>query len=79
MKRYRIIDNQFPDGQGWWLWTKDEPLTKKELLDLFRSYAEDDEIDLPKNKKDFNFDFIQDLWECTIVEMKGAKNESNNK
>lgn len=68
MKKYQIIDRQFSDGQGWWTWTKDEPLTKKELLELFRQYADDDGIELPKNKKDFDFDFIQDLWECEIVE-----------
>lgn len=70
MKKYYIVDNQFADGQGWWTWTKEEPLTEKEIKELFKSYAEDDEIELPKREKDFNFDFIQDLWECEIVEIK---------
>lgn len=68
MKKYMIIDNQFADGEGWWTWTKKDPQTKKQILDLFRQYAEDDEIELPENKKDFNFDFIQSLWDCTIIE-----------
>ena len=70
MKKYIIIDKQFPYGGGWWTWTKDEPLTKDEVLELFREYAYNDEIELPKRRKDFDFNFIQDLWECEIKEYK---------
>lgn len=69
VKRYCIKDLQFSDGQGWWTWTKDKPQTKKQILEMFRQYADDDGIELPKNKKDFDFDFIQDLWECEIKEV----------
>lgn len=68
MKKYIIIDKQFPYGGGWWTWTKDEPLTKDEVLDLFRQYADNDGIELPEGG--LYFDFIQDLWECEIVEYK---------
>jgi len=69
MKRYKIIDLQFEYGGGWWSWTEKTPQTKKQILTMFRGYAEDEGITLPKGK-DYNFDFIQDLWECEIVEVK---------
>ena len=68
VKRYYIKDLQY--GSNWWEWTKDEPLTKSEILEMFREYAYNDDIELPKNRKDFNFNFIQDLWECEIKEVK---------
>ena len=71
MKKYYIKDSQFTDVQGWWTWTKDQPQTKKQIIKMFRQYADDDEIELPKNKKDFDFGFIQDIWNCEIIEVKG--------
>ena len=68
VKRYYINDLQY--DSHWWEWTKREPITKKELLDMFRHYAEEEGIELPKNKKDFNFYFIQKVWECEIKEVK---------
>lgn len=65
MKRYEIVDLQFPEGEGWWTWTKETPITKGEVLSMFRDYADFEGIKLPKR---FDFNFIQDLWECRIIE-----------
>lgn len=71
MKRYKIVDREFPCGQGWWVWTWDNPQTKKQILEMFWKYANEDGIDLPENEKEFDFCFIQDIWNCEIVEVKG--------
>ena len=65
-KLYKIIDLQ---GTGWWDYTHTQPLTQREIKWMFRRYAKDGGIILP-TRNHYNLDFIQDLWECLIVEVE---------
>ena len=67
-KRYMIDDLQNVGDFKWWLNTKEDPMTEEEIIDMFWDYAQQDGMKL--KKKDLNFDLIQDLWECEIIEVK---------
>jgi hypothetical protein len=61
-KKYTITCNQ---GTDWWTWTHETPISKAKIKNLFKQYADSDELELPANK-DFTLDYIMDLWDCTI-------------
>ena len=59
MNKYIIIDEQ---GGGFCHWTWEEPQTRAEILQLFRSLARDSDIDtIPTN-----FRIITDIWQVLI-------------
>ena len=61
-KKYTIKCNQ---GSTWWTWTHERPISQAKIKKLFKTYAETDAIELPRNR-DFTLDFIMGLWDCTI-------------
>lgn len=63
MPKYRIHCNEGSPLSSW-----DEPRTKEEVIDTFYEYAQN-EWDEAQPREDFTFDFIQEMWNVTIVEI----------
>jgi hypothetical protein len=63
--RYIVNDNE---GYNFMEWTHDQPLTRKELLEVFKEFADNDGIDTPK--KHFSLKFCADLWNVDIIPYK---------
>lgn len=63
--RYYVEDLQ---GDGFTDWTKDTPLTLKELRDVFMDYVDIDELDICR--KDLTLDFISETWDVNIIRVK---------
>ena len=77
--KYYVEDLQ---GGSFCEFTQEEPLTLKELRDLFWGFAWSDGMtDDPEGgikRKDLTLDFIRDFWEVAIYKVKGTQNVKCN-
>ena len=65
MKKYAIICNE---GTSMWDYTHEEPLTRKELIEKFWDYAENEGFETPK--KAFSLNYIRCIWNVSFEVIK---------
>jgi len=65
MLKYVVNDLQ---GGSFMSWTWETPLNRKELLEVFKQFADSDNMETPR--KYFNLGFCADMWEVDIKPFK---------
>lgn len=65
MLKYIVNDLQ---GGNFMSWTWEQPLTRKELLEVFKQFADSDGMET--TRKYFNLGFCADMWEVDIKPFK---------
>lgn len=63
--KYFVEDLQ---GGSFAEWTKNSPLTLKELRDTFMDYADADDLNICR--KELTLDFISETWDVNIIRVK---------
>jgi hypothetical protein len=59
--RYIVNDNE---GGNFMEWTHENPLTRKELIEVFKEFADADLMETPRRY--FSLKFCADLWNVEI-------------
>ena len=67
--KYIINDNE---GGNFCSWTHQNPLTRKEIIECFKSMSDDEDLggDEPIPLEDFSLRMIQDVWNVEILPVK---------